>query len=104
VLPFTWLAPGAKVIPVSRNTRFPLIVTLRIVLFLDTSSLTMVASFTVGFGPPAPVTVVAPCSVIAFVIPGLEVQLNVPAGSVIVSPSCAAFCKACRLAAEPSEE
>jgi hypothetical protein len=48
-----------------------------------------------------PTIVVAPCSVIPFVIFRREVQLNVPAGSVIVSPFFAALCKACTFAREP---
>jgi len=62
----------------------------------------IVASVTPGL-LDGPAIVVAPCSVIPFVIFRREVQLNVPAGSVIVSPSNAAFCKACTFAAEPLE-
>ena len=45
----------------------------------------------------------APCSLIAFeMVTGVD-QVNVPGGSVIVSPSNAVLCKACTFAAEPSE-
>ena len=62
----------------------------------------IVASVTVGL-LAGPVMVVAPCSVIPFVIVRGKVQLNVPAGSVIVSPFDAALCKYCTLATDPSE-
>ena len=62
----------------------------------------IVASATDGL-LAGPVIVVAPCNVIPFVIVKTEVQLNVPAGSVIVSPSCAALSKACTLASDPLE-
>jgi hypothetical protein len=45
----------------------------------------------------------SPCSVIALEIVTDVVQVNVPAGRVMVSPFEAAFCKACTLAADPSE-
>ena len=45
----------------------------------------------------------APCSLIAFqIVTGVD-QVNVPAGSVIVSPFNAALCKDCTFAADPSE-
>ena len=47
----------------------------------------MVRLLTVGLAVPAPVIVVCPLSVMPFVMSRREVQLNVPAGSVIVSPS-----------------
>ena len=47
----------------------------------------MVRLLTVGLAVPAPVIVVCPLSVMPFVMSTREVQLNVPAGSVIVSPS-----------------
>lgn len=62
----------------------------------------IVASVTVGL-LEGPTIVVAPCSVIPFVIFRREVQLNLPAGSVIVSPFNAALCKACTFATDPLE-
>ena len=100
------LLPGEKVIPVKRKDWFERIATLIMPLpepVLRVSSLMIVASSIVGLSLPAPLIVVAPCSVIPFVISKREVQLNVPAGTVIVSPSCAALCKACTFAADPSE-
>ena len=45
----------------------------------------------------------APCSLIAFqIVTGVD-QVNVPAGSVMVSPFNAALCKASTFAADPSE-
>src|SRR5580692_7570703 len=104
--PETVLPPYLKVIPVSRKDWLafssadimpapgPL---------LGVSSRIIVASVTVGL-QDVPTTFVAPWSVIPFVIFRTEGQLNVPAGSVIVSPSRAALTKACRLASEPFEK
>ena len=44
-----------------------------------------------------------PCSLIAFEIVTGADHVNIPAGSVMVSPSDAALCKACTFAADPSE-
>ena len=74
-----------------------------VVWFLAVLSLIIVASVILGKPVPAPVIVVAPCSVIPFVIFRCEVQLNVPAGSLIVSPFNAALCKDCTSATDPSE-
>jgi hypothetical protein len=38
-----------------------------------------------------------------FVMVTVVAQKNVPAGSVIVSPSCAELCKACTVDADPLE-
>jgi hypothetical protein len=45
----------------------------------------------------------APCSVIALLIVKVVDHVNVPAGSVIVSPFSTAFCRPCTLATEPSD-
>jgi len=84
------LVPGTKVIPVKRNDfpggiwakRIP-IVPLRGVL-----SRMIVPSLIVGL-LAGPEIVVAPCIVIPLVIISRAVQLNVPAGTMIVSPSTA---------------
>src|SRR5438132_10895869 len=63
-----------------------------------------VASLIDGSLVPAPAIVVCPCSVIPLVMFTTVGQLNVPAGSVMVSPSCAKLsCKYCTLAAVPSD-
>ena len=49
----------------------------------------IVASAIDGLLVPAPEIVVCPCNVIPFVITKHEDQLNIPAGSMIVSPSTA---------------
>src|SRR4029453_7138718 len=53
------------------------------------SSLMIVKLFMTGLAVPAPEMVVCPCRVMPFVMFTAEVHVNVPAGSVIVSPSCA---------------
>ena len=58
----------------------------------------MVRLLTVGLAVPAPVIVVCPLSVMPFVMSTREVQLNVPAGSVIISPSNATLRKDCTFA------
>jgi hypothetical protein len=101
------LLPDAKVNPVNRNDWLECISALimpnTLPPRLGVSSLMIVPSVIVGLAVPASVIVVAPCNVIDFVIFRREVHVNVPAGSVIVSPSWAALCKACTLATEPSD-
>ena len=63
----------------------------------------IVASVIVGLLVPAPAIVVWPLSVIPFVISKREVQLNVPAGSVTISPSAADRMHPSTLPSDPSE-
>ena len=94
------------VTPVNRNDCVDVIVALATpdcAVFLGELSWMIVASMIVGLLVPAPVIVVWPCNVIPFVMFTREVQLNVPIGSVIVSPSDAISCNASTFAADPSE-
>src|SRR5438046_9101357 len=105
LLAYFVLLPGEKVIPLKRNNWLGPIVTLIMPApgpLLGVSSLIIVASVTLGL-QEGPTIAVAPWSVIPFLISKCEVHLNVPAGSVIVSPSRAALCKARRLPSDPSE-
>ena len=100
------MVPGEKVIPLKRNDWLGLRPTLIMKApepLLGVSSLMIVRSLVIGVAVPAPVIVVCPLSVIPLVIETPVNHVNVPAGIVMVSPSRAALCKACTLAADPLE-
>ena len=80
--------PGANVSPVKRNDWFERIVALIMpvpVPVLGVLSRMIVPSLIVGL-LAGPEIAVAPCIVIPLVIFSRAVQLNVPAGTMIVSP------------------
>src|SRR6266496_1185157 len=94
------MPPGAAavgVLPPSRNS-IPVILVSREATSEQAISLTLWALSLMMVAP-----IPAPCSVIALLIVKVVDQVNVPAGSVIVSPFSTAFCRPCTLATEPSD-
>src|ERR1041384_7840036 len=94
------MPPGAAavgVLPPSWNS-IPVILVSREATSEQSISLTLLALSLMMVAP-----IPAPCSVIALLIVKVVDHVNVPAGSVIVSPFNTAFCRPCTLATEPSD-
>src|SRR5437870_1041490 len=90
-------AAAVGVLPPSWNS-IPVILVSREATSKQLISLTLLALSLMMVAP-----IPAPCSVIALLIVKVVDHVNVPAGSVIVSPFNTAFCRPCTLATEPSE-
>ena len=94
------MPPGAAavgVLPPSWNS-IPVILVSREATSEQSISLTLLALSLMMVAP-----IPAPCSVIALSIVKVVDHVNVPTGSVIVSPFSTAFCRPCTLATEPSD-